>query len=162
MRLIALNRLGNVGGHDASEAIIAVIRDGDERTAAHAANVVTRKRLWDAIPAVIDRLDSLGSEADPTCVWLMVNTLAMSADARAIPVLERLVAGSNRGVRKRAAAALGAIGVSEASDALERGCAGFSRLRAWRLRRMFERSASPGRQRRLWRRKRRRQAKAWR
>lgn len=134
----ALSALVAIGTPEAAEMIAAVIRDGDETTAARAANLAKRNNFQEAVPAAIERLQQLSPDANPTHTSLMLHVLAMSPEPAAMPVLTRYVAHPNRHVRLAAARGLAVIGTAEARGAVAEAATGLSRFSAWRLTRRFE------------------------
>lgn len=137
IRWRALSGLAEMGAPDAVDEIISAIRDGDEMTAAHAANLVQRMHLRVALPIVIDRLAGLGAGANDVNVCLMLYALAAMPDERAIPVLAKFVSHPHGKVRRAAAGALGAIGSPGAFDAIARASEGLSLLPTQTIRLTF-------------------------
>lgn len=135
----ALSALADAGTPEATEELISAIRDGDEMTAARAANLAKKKQLDSAVPAIIERIGKLSPDTNPNYTSLMLHALAMAPDPGAMPVLTELVASPNRHVRLAAARGLAAIGTPEAHDAVHRASGQLSRFWAWRLESSFAR-----------------------
>ena len=135
----ALSAIAATGTPEGLELLISAIRDGDEMTAARAANLAKRRQLTGAVPAITERVATLSPDTNPTHASLIVHALAMAPDPAALPALTKLVASPNRHVRVAAARVLAALGTEEASSAVHEAAAGLSRFWAWRLESSFRR-----------------------
>jgi HEAT repeat protein len=133
-----LRGLAEMGAPEAVDKIISAIRDGDEMSAANAANLVRRTHLRAAIPAIIDRLSHLEPDANDTNVCLMIYALASLPDERSLPLLAQLVISPSRKIRRAGAGGLGAIGNPAAYDAIAKASAALPFVPALALRATFK------------------------